>query len=75
MSCTVQKWDAIGRLTVTLSSDRDVVAHATTAAFFNWVRVRSDGPWGEARGLRGDQRILRFRLERRRDDAGMPPGD
>ncbi len=46
LSCIVQKRDARGRLKV-------VAARAETAAPFNYVRVRSDGPWGEAKGTRG----------------------
>jgi hypothetical protein len=54
VSCTVQKLDARGRLRVRLVRSDETVAFAETAAAFNWVRVRSTGPWGKARGLRGD---------------------
>ncbi len=52
-SCLVQKWDARGRLRVDLSRGNKLVAVAETAAAFNWVRVRSDGPWGNRGGRRG----------------------
>ena len=57
VSCTVQKWDARGRLRVSLIRGNRVIARRETAAAYNWVRVRTDGPWGEARSLRGDQGI------------------
>ena len=52
-SCRVQKWDARGRLRVNLMRGNKTVATAETAAAFNWVRVRSDGPWGRQGGRRG----------------------
>jgi hypothetical protein len=48
VSCHVHKHDARGRLRVVLSLDDTVIALAETAGFFGGVRVRSDGPWGEA---------------------------
>ena len=57
VSCTVQKWDARGRLRVALIQGRRIIARRETAAAYNWVRVRSDGPWGEARSQRGDQGV------------------
>lgn len=54
VSCTVQKFDSRGRLRVTLFRSQEIIASAETAAPFNWVRVRSDGPWGRAGGIRGD---------------------
>ena len=56
VSCTVQKWDARGRLRVALIQGRRVIARRETAAAYNWVRVRTDGPWGSARSERGNQR-------------------
>ena len=53
LSCIVQKRDARGRLKVALLRDSSLIASAETAAPFNYVRVRSDGPWGEAKGTRG----------------------
>ena len=52
-SCYVQKWDRWGRLRVTLLEDATAIAWAETAAAYNYVTVRSDGPWGEAAGFRG----------------------
>ena len=60
VSCTVQKMDPFGRLEVKLLSDHAPIAEADTAASFNWVRVRSDGPWGRALGLRGHQPLILF---------------
>ena len=59
-SCTVQKMDSFGRLKVALITGGRTVAKAETAATFNWVRIRSDGPWGAARGIRGHQRAIEF---------------
>ncbi len=53
LSCIVQKRDNRGRLKVALLRDSSLIARAETAAPFNNVRVRSDGPWGEAKGTRG----------------------
>jgi hypothetical protein len=53
VACTVQKWDARGRLRVFLREDSTIIAFAETAAAYNYVTVRTDGPWGKAAGLRG----------------------
>lgn len=53
ISCTVRKTDAFGRLEVALRVERQTVAAARTTAAYNWVRVRSAGPWGGAAGWRG----------------------
>ena len=53
LSCLVSKQDARGRLEVRLTSGRNLVAQAETAAAYNYVRVRSAGPWGQAAGTRG----------------------
>ncbi len=58
VSCKVRKTDAFGRLTATLSDAGHVVARQGTRAAFNFVRVRSNGPWGSARGQRGAVRLL-----------------
>lgn len=55
VSCVVQKWDQMGRLNATLLSDDEVIAENTTAAAYNWVVLRSPGPWGPARAQRGTQ--------------------
>ena len=61
LTCRVQKFDAVGRLKARLYANGKQVARATTAAPFNWVGIRGDGPWGRASGWRGNQRLLRFR--------------
>ena len=57
VSCIVQKWDAWGDLVVGLVDLRTnaLIAKADTNAAFNWVTVQTDGPWGNAAGLRGNQ--------------------
>jgi hypothetical protein len=50
VSCKVEKDGKPGRLFVTLEKDERVVACHSTTGSFNWVRVRSVGPWGEAQG-------------------------
>ena len=57
-SCRVQKWDASGRLRVNLGRGGVLISSAETAAAYNWVRVRSDGPWGTAGGKRGAVRTI-----------------
>ena len=54
LSCVVQKWDARGRLRVGLYQGGRLIAYKDTAAAFNYVRIRSAGPWGGARSTRGD---------------------
>jgi hypothetical protein len=54
LSCVVQKWDERGRLRVGLYQGGRLIAYKDTAAAFNYVRVRSAGPWGGARSTRGD---------------------
>ncbi len=61
VSCRVRKRDFSGRLTLRLYQDGQVVALRSTAAAFNGVTVRSDGPWGAARGTRGSTRLFRLR--------------
>ena len=53
VACSVQKWDARGRLRVMLLDASTAIAFAETAAAYNYVTVRSDGPWGTAAGFRG----------------------
>lgn len=53
VACSVQKWDARGRLRVTLLDTSTAIAFAETAAAYNYVTVRSEGPWGRAAGFRG----------------------
>ncbi len=61
LSCVVQKWDAFGRMNARLYDDEVLVAQQTTAAAFNFLRLRSDGPWGAAASVRGDFPRLRKR--------------
>ena len=68
VSCKVRKTDAFGRLIATLSDGGHVVARRGTRAAFNFVRVRSDGPWGSARGQRGAVRL--FLVDRRAEQRG-----
>ena len=58
ISCIVRKADTHGRLRVALHSEDVRVATAETRAAFNWVRVRSDGPWGPAQAARGSVALV-----------------
>jgi len=58
VACRVDKRDGFGRLRVRLVKDDHAVAWAMTTAPFNWVHVRSDGPWGAAGAGRGQLGIL-----------------
>jgi hypothetical protein len=71
-SCTVQKMDSFGRLDVRLMIAEEVIAQADTRASFNWVRVRSDGPWGPARGVRGTQRTILFGAPQQPEGPTVP---
>lgn len=77
LSCRVQKFDALGRLKVRLYANGKRVAAATTAAPYNWVGVRGDGPWGRASGWRGNQRLAIIRdpdvLDSARSRGPVPP--
>jgi len=53
LTCIVQKWDSHGRLKVGLFKGSNVLVRVETSAPFNYVRVRSDGPWGERSAFRG----------------------
>jgi hypothetical protein len=66
----VRKQDAFGRLSVTLSGASGKIARAVTRAPFNWVRVRSDGPWGEAKADRGAGAV--FLLDRVSENEPPP---
>ncbi len=54
VACEVQKRDSFGRLSVRLLADGRLVAATETAAAYDYVRVRSAGPWGKARASRGN---------------------
>lgn len=58
VSCVVRKLDARGRLEVALRRGGRTIASARTSAPYNHVKVRGDGPWGDARGVRGTTRLL-----------------
>ena len=51
--CRIHKQDSRGRLRATLRRAGVPIAEAETTAPFNHVMVRSAGPWGVAKGLRG----------------------
>jgi hypothetical protein len=51
--CRIHKQDSRGRLRATLRRAGVLIAEAETTAPFNHVYVRSIGPWGVAKGLRG----------------------
>lgn len=72
VSCRIRKWDAFGRLKVKLLDDGEIVAKAETRAAFNWVRVRSAGPWGGAKGIRGVT-ALKFSVPRGSRPRLVPP--
>jgi hypothetical protein len=77
LNCRVQKFDALGRLKVRLYANGKRVAAATTAAPYNWVGVRGEGPWGRASGWRGNQRLAIIRdpdvLRSARSRGPVPP--
>ena len=58
LSCRFEKQDFRGRLRADLYVDDELRAWARTLNPFNWVLVRSDGPWGQAAGIEGDKRVL-----------------
>lgn len=79
LSCRVRKRDFRGRLTLHLFQDGRKVASRSTAAAYNSVTVRSDGPWGPAKGLRGSTPLIRHhrkapehRLVPRHEDPIVP---
>ncbi len=51
--CRIHKQDSRGRLRATLRRAGVLIAEAETTAPFNHVYVRSIGPWGVAKGVRG----------------------
>jgi hypothetical protein len=53
IACLISKQDARGRLDARLSNQTGTLAKALTRAPYNFVRLRSAGPWGRARGTRG----------------------
>lgn len=75
VSCLVSKDDARGRLQVRLTHAGTTIAARETAAAYNYVRVRSDGPWGDAGSLRGAIPQVQFLPELRGGGRGetVPP--
>lgn len=73
LSCLVRKQDFHGRLRVELRRNGDLIARAETAAAFNHVRVRSVGPWGPARGIRGAIRTPRLTIAPEAAGQTVPP--
>jgi hypothetical protein len=60
VSCTLRKSDSFGRIQIFLHQDGRLVAQADTTAAYDWVDVRSAGPWGRASGFRGDPPATRL---------------
>lgn len=60
LRCILRKRDAFGRLIVTLFQYGRPLVRAETAAPYNHVRVRSNGPWGRARASRGAIAVPQF---------------
>ncbi|MEM7221566.1 MAG: SH3 domain-containing protein [Pseudomonadota bacterium] len=71
--CTVQKWDARGRLQVGLYSGNTRIAYQETAAQFNWVQVFTAGPWGRAGNVRGNNPTVFLPRGERRQGGVVPP--
>lgn len=72
LRCTVQKWDARGRLQVAIrGKDQKIIAQQETAARYNYVRVYSSGPWGAAGSIRGN--IPTITLPKRVQPRPRPP--
>ena len=61
VSCTVQKWQSRGWLQVFLWRGGELIVANETSGPYNFVRVRTDGPWGEAASSRGGVGIPVFR--------------
>ncbi|MSO70776.1 MAG: hypothetical protein EXQ88_01970 [Alphaproteobacteria bacterium] len=60
VSCTLRKSDPFWRILVVLQQDGRLVAQAETTVAYDWVEVRSAGPWGRASGFRGDPPTTRL---------------
>jgi hypothetical protein len=73
IACLISKQDARGRLDARLSNQTGTLAKALTTAPFNFVRLRSAGPWGRARGTRGAIPLVRIqKTGRRRSVPHLP---
>lgn len=71
VSCTVQKWQSRGRLEVALWRGGRLIVANETSGPYNFVRVRTDGPWGRARTSRGGVGVPVLR--RSGQDGVVPP--
>jgi len=71
--CRVHKQDSRGRLRATLRRAGVLIAEAETTTPFNHVYVRSAGPWGVAKGVRGAIVIHRPSVVPRPRDHTVPP--
>ncbi len=71
--CRVHKQDSRGRLRATLRRAGVLIAEAETTAPFNHVYVRSAGPWGVAKGVRGTVLTRRPRVVQGPSDPILPP--
>ena len=71
--CRVHKQDSRGRLRATLRRAGVLIAEAETTAPFNHVLVRSAGPWGVAKGVRGAVLTRRPSVVPGPSDPILPP--
>jgi hypothetical protein len=71
--CRVHKQDSRGRLRATLRHAGVLIAEAETTAPFNHVYVRSAGPWGVAKGVRGTIPTRRHSVAPGQRDPILPP--
>ena len=69
VACVVQKWDSFGRLRARLSIGQERLVTRSTRAPFNFVRVRTAGPWGSGGGAIGN--IPTFRVKRPVDKSPL----
>jgi len=73
IACLVSKQDARGRLDARLSNQTGSLAKALTTAPYNYVRLRSAGPWGRAKGTRGAIPLVKIeKTGRRRTVPHLP---
>jgi hypothetical protein len=76
VSCTVTMLDYRGRISGRLYADGKLVASAEQSAIRPVVKLRSDGPWGPARGVRSAVPIYRSPPPREPEPPtgpGVPP--
>jgi hypothetical protein len=59
LSCRLKKLDAFGRLEAAIIQNGRRIVDVRTAAAYNYIEVRSSGPWGKARAVRGNVAIVR----------------